>query len=271
MNINVKENYKVYKHTSPSGKVYIGITKQDVKQRWRDGNGYKTQTLFYRAIQKYGWENITHEILFDNLTKDQADLKEIELIRQYKSNTAEYGYNVDNGGNSVGTFSAEHIKNMILAQNDPVLIERKREAALGEKNWFYGKTHSDETKQKMSEARKGKTSPMKGKKVSEQARKNMSEGKKGKPSSFKGKHLSEDARNRLSEAKKGKMMGAEHPRAKKVLCVELNATYDTLAEAARATGLLNTTICNCCKGVSKTAGGYHWQYVSEVNEPCKLM
>ncbi len=74
------ENFKVYKHTSPNGKVYIGITKQDVKQRWRDGNGYKTQPLFYRAIQKYGWDNITHEILFEGLDKSEAEQKETGIL-----------------------------------------------------------------------------------------------------------------------------------------------------------------------------------------------
>lgn len=42
-------------HKSPSGKVYIGITGSSLKQRWRkNGSGYSTQRLFYRAIQKYG-------------------------------------------------------------------------------------------------------------------------------------------------------------------------------------------------------------------------
>ena len=56
-------DYVVYKHTSPSGKVYIGITGQDIHRRWRNnGEGYRGQ-LFYNAIKKYGWENISHEIL----------------------------------------------------------------------------------------------------------------------------------------------------------------------------------------------------------------
>ena len=45
-------NYKVYKHTSPNGKVYIGITCNDVRDRWQYGNGYAKQPLFYNAIKK---------------------------------------------------------------------------------------------------------------------------------------------------------------------------------------------------------------------------
>lgn len=33
--------YKVYKHTFPNGKKYIGITKLTVENRWRSGKGYK--------------------------------------------------------------------------------------------------------------------------------------------------------------------------------------------------------------------------------------
>lgn len=259
MNIKIKENFKVYKHTAPNGKIYIGITCQDCEQRWRNGNGYKTQ-FFYKAIKKYGWENIKHEVLYHNLTKEQAEQKEIELISLYKSNNADYGYNIDNGGNVVGTFSKEHIKKMRIAQNNPLLIEKKRQSSLGKKNWFYGKTHSEEAKKKMSEVKKGKPSNAKGKHFSEQARKNISEAHKGKPSNFKGKHFSEEAKRKLSEAHKGKMTGAEHPRAKMILCKETNEVYSTIAEASKATGILNTSICNCCKGISKTAGKLHWEY-----------
>ena len=62
--------YTVYKHTSPSGKVYIGITKRKPEYRWNKGKGYrKDQLLFYRAIKKYGWDNFTHEILYTGLSE----------------------------------------------------------------------------------------------------------------------------------------------------------------------------------------------------------
>ena len=57
----------VYKHTSPSGKIYIGITGKKPKVRWNNGNGYKHNRHFYRAIKLYGWNNILHEVLFENL------------------------------------------------------------------------------------------------------------------------------------------------------------------------------------------------------------
>ena len=55
------DNYTVYKHTSPNGKVYIGITCKPTKARWKNGKGYKNNDYFYNAILKYGWENFSHE------------------------------------------------------------------------------------------------------------------------------------------------------------------------------------------------------------------
>lgn len=78
-------NYVVYKHTTPSGKVYIGITCQDIRKRWKNGKGYELCTAFNRAINKYGWENITHEVLFAGLSKQEAIKKEIELISFYEA------------------------------------------------------------------------------------------------------------------------------------------------------------------------------------------
>lgn len=99
MNLNMS-NYIVYKHTSPSGKVYIGITSKDPKQRWANGLGYSTQSYFFRAIVKYGWINFKHEILLEGLTEEEAKRKEIELIAQYKSTDIHFGYNIDFGGDS---------------------------------------------------------------------------------------------------------------------------------------------------------------------------
>lgn len=103
------KNYTVYMHISPSEKVYIGITRRNPITRWGyNGNGYKGQA-FENAINKYGWNNIEHKILFTNLTKKEAEEKEIQLIKQYNSTDSRFGYNVQNGGSSVGKFTEETI------------------------------------------------------------------------------------------------------------------------------------------------------------------
>lgn len=93
-----KENYIVYKHTFPNGKIYIGITGQEPERRWCNGNAYGKKTLVYKAIKKYKWENIKHEILFDNLNKISALMIEEDLIYYYK-NIKNNSYNImDKGG-----------------------------------------------------------------------------------------------------------------------------------------------------------------------------
>lgn len=92
------KKYIVYKHTTPNGKVYIGITCKAPNDRWASGFGYEHQVYFFRAIVKYGWINIKHEILFEGLTKKEAENKEVELIAEYKAADLTYGYNIDLGG-----------------------------------------------------------------------------------------------------------------------------------------------------------------------------
>ena len=83
----------VYKHTNLiNNKSYIGITSQKPEYRWGyQGHNYLQQKKFYSAIQKYGWDNFSHEIILQNLTKEEALKKEAELIQQY--NCILNGYN----------------------------------------------------------------------------------------------------------------------------------------------------------------------------------
>ena len=96
---NDKREYVVYKHTSPSNKVYIGITGQNPpEKRWANGHGYTQNEYFNNEIICYGWDNFMHEILFCNLTRAEAQEKECELIAHYKSTDKNFGYNKKAGG-----------------------------------------------------------------------------------------------------------------------------------------------------------------------------
>ena len=94
------KTYCVYKHTLPNQKVYIGQTC-DIKRRWHACN-YTGNCYFYNAIQKYGWENISHEILEDNLTLEEANEREKYYIALYQSTNSNYGYNLRMGGDGGG-------------------------------------------------------------------------------------------------------------------------------------------------------------------------
>lgn len=95
-----KKQWYVYMHTNKiNGKKYIGITGQErYWDRWRsDGSGYKTQ-IFGRAIEKYGWDNFTHDILEVVDNEDIALMQEQYYIEYYKSDNPKYGYNISCGG-----------------------------------------------------------------------------------------------------------------------------------------------------------------------------
>lgn len=214
--------YKVYKLTSPSGKVYIGITMQPLEKRFMNGYGYKRCPVIYNAIKKYGWDNFKHEILFEGLTKEEAEKKEIELIAFYKSNQRVFGYNIENGGNTTGTHSEETKRKISEGNKGKIVtkesIEKRRKTieknggCSGEKNSFYGKHHSEEVKKKQSELMKGNKYNL-------------------------GNHHSKEFKKKKSAQMKEKYSNGGNPRCKRVLHFANNGTlketFFSLREAAR--------------------------------------
>ena len=240
--------YTVYKHTSPSGKVYIGLTAQQVEKRWRGGKGYKYNQAFYKAIQKYGWDNIKHEIIAENLTAEQAQKLEIELIKKYDSRNKNKGYNICVGGDL---------------------------------SWF-GVKHTEEAKKKMSALKKGKPSSRKGIHLSEETKLKLSLSHKGK---YRGKAIvpkppkpqkiifTKSHRDKISKALKEKERSAEvreHMSAaqikmkKAVICLETNVVYESMTAAAKFVGVTKTQIGRVCSGKIKSTKGYTFKLLSEV-------
>lgn len=290
--------WTVYKHTAPSGKVYIGITSQKVKNRWGNGHGYKDQ-IFYRAIKKYGWENINHEILFEGLTKKQAGEMEQHLIEKYdcivpkgynKSKGGEYGFSGMHHSIEARQKISEANKGRPSARKGTHLSSETRqkmsESKKGVNHQFYGKHLSAEHRQKISEANKGRKQTPKqrdalmnyliGHEVSAEARRKIGEASKGRTPWNKGVHPSAETLKKLSEANKGvnhpnygKHLSAETRRkigeatAKAVICVETGTLYSSVTEASKSIGVTKMAISSVLRGKSKTSGGYHWKYAEK--------
>lgn len=139
-------SYTVYKHTSPSGKVYIGITGGKPEKRWDNGKGYKHCPHMAAAVNKYGWEHFSHDILATGLTKAEAEAAEIRLIAEYKSNDRRYGYNTDSGGSAPGRMSAESREKIAAHMRGDKNPTRRCGHPM------QGKRHTEESKRLMSEA-----------------------------------------------------------------------------------------------------------------------
>ena len=128
------DNYTVYIHKNKiNGKIYVGQTCQDPKKRWDCGRGYETSPKFFNAILKYGWDNFEHIILYQNLSQNEANQIEIQLIKQYKTQDENFGYNITSGGNNY-----QHRE------------ETKKKIGRANSISLKGKTHSNEWSEKMS-------------------------------------------------------------------------------------------------------------------------
>lgn len=234
--------YKIINKLDPD-KVYIGQTTQTLRNRWvRHLNSHSRCSYLHRAIKRYGAENFIIEQIDTANTQNELNEKEQYWIKYYDC-IAPKGYNLTSGG--------EH----------PVFSEETRRK-IGEIH--KGKILSDETKLKIRNAKLGKytgeNNPNWGKTASEETRRKQSEAKKGKKPHNFGKKASLELRKKLSEAHKGKMTGIDSPVAKAVVCVETGQTFVSSVAAGKWCDRSNKAVNNALKKPHLRCGGYHWRY-----------
>lgn len=173
--------------------MYIGITSISPERRWgRNGIHYKGCVAFYNAIQKYGWDNIKHEILYSGLTRDGASSLEAFFISMYHSNNSRYGYNLTNGG----------------ITGDVMTEETKKKISESEK----GRVFSDETRRKMSEANKGKRPSdycFEMRRIACTGRVQSEEEREKRSKSLTGRKMGKETRKKMSEVCMGRKMTDE--------------------------------------------------------------
>lgn len=211
METRIESKYTVYMHIFPNEKKYVGITGQKPKERWRvNGNGYKPQKLIFRAIKKYGWENIEHVIIAENLSANEAGELERSIIERYKTTDPNNGYNQSIGG-----------------ENGPIGVKRSEEtrrklsiAHKGQRN--KGHHLSEEQRQHLREINLGK-------KLLEETKKKISEKNKGqKPTALAIKKAKESCN-------------------KAVMCLATGFIYESATIAATETGEHRNTITRHCR------------------------
>lgn len=243
----------IYKHTSPSGKCYIGQTSVP-KNRWKP-SAYKQCVKFYHAIQKYGWDNFTHEIIYTCYDAHEANEKEAYFIEWYDS--IANGYNITAGGGEFlrgegNPMYGKSVKDFMTDEEIAKWRQALSESNRGEKNGFYGKHHTDETIEKIKAKKVGVSHSLnltdvqrdalseRSKKMwTEEKRKEQSQKMVGENNPMYGREVKEEQRQYLRD----KFIGEKSPKSKAIIIV------DTLED--------KEIYCGCQKYVEDLIGMNH--------------
>ena len=212
--------------------IYIGGTT-DLQTRIENGhigslnrNKHPDNPIFQISWNKHGQENFIWYLLENCEDKDVfiIEQKYLDLYRPFKD--------------EFGGFNILHYANC------------------GTK----GKKHSEETRKKISESNMGK-------KHSEESKRKMSETRKNKIKTGQiihgrhGKHLSEESKRKISQSNTGKV---RIQCRKQVKCIETGIIYNSIDEASqKVLNLKRSNISLACRGIYKSCGGFHWEYVDE--------
>ena len=138
--------YTVYEHRNLSnGKSYIGMTSKEPKARWNYGWGYQKQPKIWSDIKNSDWnKDWEHNIL--GKFEDKQEALNIEEMFIWLFDSTNDGYNTS-------SYDSSHYK---CSEESKKKISDNHADFSGEKNPMFGKHHSGETKNKMSENRPSK-------------------------------------------------------------------------------------------------------------------
>ena len=218
--MNIERKSGIYMWTSPSGKSYIGQSVDLQKRKYaflRFGNIYGGQKINC-ARKKYHHKSLWNYTILEYCGIDDLDEREEYYISLY--NTINNGYNCESGGH----------ENKIV---------------------------SDETKDKMSDAKKGKycgeNSPLYGKHLTEEHKSKLSKAKKGENNPMYGKHRDDETKDKI-RLRRNKAVVQYTKEG------EFIAEYESALVAKNITGIDSSNISKCCLGMRKSAGGFKWTF-----------
>lgn len=242
----------IYKITSPSGKIYIGQAI-DVIRRFKEykkiTSKIKKQRKIYRSLLKYGVENHIFEVV------EECSIEELDCKERFWQD--EFDVLGDKGLNCILQECGE-LRYTVSDETKIILSELRQ----GKGNSFYGKTHTEHSKQLMREATLGKimdentkskiSESLKGRIFTNEHREKLSlssigkkhtkASKKKMSESAKGRIVSDETKKKLSSSIKGKMTRGKHPQAKLVLCTQTGIFYDCIEDVSEIINMKSGTL-----------------------------
>ena len=242
----------VYKITSPTGKVYIGQAI-DIIRRFKEyrkiTSKIKKQRKIYRSLLKYGVEVHIFEII------EECKVENLDCRERYWQDF--YDVLGKNGLNCILQECGE-FRYIVSDETKAILSEMRQ----GENNIFYGKSHTEHSKQLIREANLGKiinedikskiSESLKGRVFTDEHREKLSlsgigrkhtdVSKKKMSESSKNRIVSEETKKKLSSSIKGKMARGKHPQAKLVLCTQTGIFYDCIEDASETINIKSGTL-----------------------------
>lgn len=243
--------YRIY--SIATDRFYIGSAKNFAARKAGhlcDLRNNKHHSRFLqRTYNKYGIADLNFEIL-----EEVHDINTLIEREQFYLDSLKPEFNTSpTAGNCLGSTMSSETK------------QKLRQLNLGEKNKFFGRKHSEETKIKISQAKIGQSA----------GEKNYFYGKKftGTLNYMFGRTHTEQSVNKIKERRKTQTFsaetrlkmglartGAKNHGAKSVFCITNGITYPTVSEAGKSLNLWRQKIGKVCMGKIKSTGGYKFKY-----------
>lgn len=229
----------VYLIASPTMKMYFGQSKNIYNRmlQYLNQRG-KGQAALSRSFEKHGIENHTFCVV-SFCPSERLNTTEEFYIKFY--NTWKSGINLTTGG--------DHY------QISDETREKKRQQLL-KNNPMRGKTHTDETKRKLSEISKS---------MPAETRRKIAKSRMGMK--FSQATIEKRRKKLLGHSVAQHVRDAVRKANSKIVCqFDLNgkfiAEYPSVVEAKRQTGLKN--IQHAASGITSTSGGFIWKYKQDI-------
>jgi len=239
----------LHKKKSDDELFYVGISKSNDDLYTRANDIRKRSDFWKRLVKKYGFYV---EIYKSNISWEEAKKIEIKLIKKHGRINLKTGIlcNLTDGGEGCIGFEITDAYREKLSK-----ASKGKGKRFGKENHFYGKTHTKETRNKISEAllksdkNKGINNANYGKKMSDEQKQKLS-------IAHKGKKLSKEHKRKISEGGKGilkseqwkekrrgennfffgkseLLSGENNPRAKKCIFIETGEIFECLKTACK--------------------------------------